>query len=296
MPSVCILHLPTSPFPLISFRHKINESSNDHVRYCMQTADSSHHECYLDGRRERGGRAACKAFQVRFMRVVWIFHTDSVFDRPDYSNNLLTILVGPECTEFVIHRATICQHSAYFKATCSRLWKSGSKRVIRLAEVSVETFQVYAHWAYTGCLDESLMSEPKQPPGEPEITTSSYWNLGKVWIFASSSGNHALCNCVVDHILERLEAIPNETIDGLSLRYLFNSMPKGSKIRQLLLDMMAASVDGEWIEKWGNDAPFAVILDLAKRYAEKVSAGMSGPTFADRCVYHLHDKGEAKCV
>lgn len=209
--------------------------------------------------------------------------------RPDYSDEVLTVLVGPAEKKFVVHKATICRLSNFFKAACSRQWKEGQENLLRLPETDAEAFNVYAHWTYSDNLDMSLMTEPLS------FTSPSYLHLGKIWILSNYFGNNALGNLVIDRLLQTMDRLLFHRVSTPTLQYLFTNLPVDSKIRRLFIDAVTATMNGTTFEKEGKSLPQEIVFELARRHAFGQSPQLPGPTFADRCKYHTHDEGEAEC-
>ncbi|KAK3707249.1 hypothetical protein LTR37_012250 [Vermiconidia calcicola] len=210
--------------------------------------------------------------------------------KPDYSNNLITVLVGSAEKEFLVHQATICRNSPFFEAACSREWKEGQDRVVRLPEVEVQAFDVYVHWAYTGEIDMSLMPEPKGTRRPP-----SYLDLGKIWCLAHYLQNDQLCNSVIDRILVKLNGT-SRGVRGSSMQWVLDNTSTDSGLQRLLLDTESSRVTEKYFEKRHDRYPRAVIFEFAKRFAAGKVPQRPGPTYEDRCRYHTHKEGEGECI
>lgn len=208
--------------------------------------------------------------------------------RPDYSDNFISVLVGPEESKFVIHEATLRHHSKFFDAACSRDWKEGQERVVRLPEHDAEAFMVYTHSAYTSKLDMTLIFVPDERDSHPSI-------FGEVYVLANYLQSNTLCNLVVDYVLKGADMVPANTFFPEVLAYFFANTTHESKMRLLFLDMMSARINEAWLNKYEEECPPELLLVLAKRYVAGKTSKPPGPTYADRCKYHIHEEGKETC-
>jgi hypothetical protein len=58
---------------------------------------------------------------------------------------IATILAGPDCVKYEVHRAVLTQHSGYFKKALEGPWKEAEEGVIRLDDVEPETCRSGSH-------------------------------------------------------------------------------------------------------------------------------------------------------
>lgn len=70
------------------------------------------------------------------------------FHSHDY-NDTITVLVGDKEKRFTVHKDVICVKSKFFRAACSKRWREGQEKIVRLPEVrSASIFQLYMDWTY----------------------------------------------------------------------------------------------------------------------------------------------------
>ena len=62
------------------------------------------------------------------------------------------MLVGPKEERFILHHDAVCARSKFFKAACSKQWREGQERLVRLPEVDPVVFKTYCGWVYSGDL------------------------------------------------------------------------------------------------------------------------------------------------
>lgn len=119
-------------------------------------------------------------------------------------------------------------------------------------------------------------------------------NLGKLWSFGNFLNDHVFANRVIDRLLQRFDNSPGQIVFPESLGNIWTITPQGCDVQRVLLDMMAARMNEQDLEKDKDKYPQDLLLELAKRYVSGQGKGKS-PTFADRCNYHTHEDGEARC-
>ncbi|KAF1960097.1 hypothetical protein CC80DRAFT_582457 [Byssothecium circinans] len=73
----------------------------------------------------------------------------SAVTRHGATSNIVTIKVGAEKTEYVVHKAFLVYYSDYFKKALEGPWKEAEDNAITLEDVEVEVFNVFVNWLYT---------------------------------------------------------------------------------------------------------------------------------------------------
>lgn len=141
------------------------------------------------------------------------------------------------------------------------------------------------------------MTLMEEPPSLPHSNTfaSSYLNLSKVWILGNYLGDDFFCNGVTDRALEKLDARPSESIALNTLRHVWDNTLLGSKLRKLFTDATIARMSGAYFNGSGDELPPDVLKEMARRFVFGEQRLGSGPTFKERCLYHLHGTKESKC-
>jgi hypothetical protein len=56
---------------------------------------------------------------------------------------MVTVLVGKEEKRFTLHQDAVCANSKFFKAACSKRWREGQERTVRLPEAQPDIFKLY---------------------------------------------------------------------------------------------------------------------------------------------------------
>lgn len=208
----------------------------------------------------------------------------------DY-RSIITVLAGVEKESFVVHEASICARSPFFRAACSKEWKEGQTKVVELPEVEHEAFAVYVHWVYTREIDMTIMTERANTYVAP-----SFLNLTKMWLLADMLRDVHLCNCVNDGIIKTDVAIRTPGLNMASLGYIMEHTPQESTIRRLYIDMHLASLTRAWVRKNKDEIPRTILVEFALKYADGEPQRVKAPVLEDRCKYHSHGEGVEKCT
>ncbi|KAM0717911.1 hypothetical protein Q7P37_006243 [Cladosporium fusiforme] len=75
---------------------------------------------------------------------------------------MVAILVGPQEERFIIHKDLIAAKSKFFQAACSKRWKEGQEKTVRLPEVEGSVFKAYFTWVYSNTVDISSGDHTKE--------------------------------------------------------------------------------------------------------------------------------------
>lgn len=191
----------------------------------------------------------------------------------------------------MVHKMAICAKSPFFQAACSREWKEGQDRLIRLPEFEPDCFLVYIHRIYTSVLDMTLLPEPSGTRFAP-----AYVNLAKVWMLANYLQDDEMCNGVTDRLLTKLDGHPKHFIVMETLEFVGTHTSPESGIRRLFKDVMVARArEGRVQELSVKGLPLEIMAEMAKKFARGERREGGGPSMANRCKYHVHVGGKESC-
>lgn len=97
----------------------------------------------------------------------------------------------------MVHQSKICEKSKFFSAACSRRWKEGQEKLVRLPEVKIEVFQEYWEWVYSAerCTEES----------ELDAKNAEYLLLIDLYLLADLLDDTRLRNFSTEEISKSLE-------------------------------------------------------------------------------------------
>jgi hypothetical protein len=160
---------------------------------------------------------------------------DQTFKRPTKRTNTrpssvwystISILVDTEEEKFVIHNAFICPKSKFFRAACSE--RCRESKVIRLPEVSVDDFPLYAHWVYNSTIDV-----------EVEGVEETQDNCLRMYILGDVFDDYRLRNAAMELLIDSIESIAQPSPD--TVWDVYERTPTGSPLRKLLVDWRIGS-------------------------------------------------------
>ncbi|KAF2117803.1 hypothetical protein BDV96DRAFT_597677 [Lophiotrema nucula] len=65
------------------------------------------------------------------------------------AEGLVNVKIGPDKTEYLLHRCFLIHHSEYFRKALQGDWKEAQDNEIVLEDVETGTFNVFVNWVYT---------------------------------------------------------------------------------------------------------------------------------------------------
>lgn len=105
-------------------------------------------------------------------------------------DTMVVLKVGPERTEFRVHRGLLCQSSPYFRAALEGDFKEAETQIIEWPEEKPETVRIFQLWLYSGSMDVRGDS------------TSAWEKLVNTYIFADAYDLPVLKESVIDVFIE----------------------------------------------------------------------------------------------
>lgn len=201
--------------------------------------------------------------------------------RPDYTK-VITVLVVQEERSFLVHEATVCEKSPFFKAACNgERWASGREGVVTLPTHDPKSFDVFLHWVFTDKVDVELIREGPQ---------AVYAPLARILPLADFLGATALSNLITDELLKYSRT--STTWPGGTA---FQNLSRGTAVWRLLVDTTANKGSADLLENLKDGYPTDIFLDIAKLLMSGETKTSLDPQKRDGCHYHDHT-GEEKCT
>jgi hypothetical protein len=138
-----------------------------------------------------------------------------------------------------MHDALICALSGFFKAACSRHCGSSESRAIRLPEISVDDFQLYADWVYLSTI------------GVEDGDDDADEVYCRMYILGDVLDNYRLPTAAMERLIDGIKctALPSM----YTVWDVYERTPTGSPLRKFLVD--------RWIGR-GDDEKFASNAEL----------------------------------
>lgn len=207
----------------------------------------------------------------------------------------ITILVDLDETKFMIHEDVITSSSKFFRAACSGGFKEAQEKVVRLPDIDVETFKLYAHWLYTGMVG---------PLAEPEVMAEDsfgrirFERAAKLYIAGDVLDDLRLRNAATDsfvQVSELITFVPSPYVISLA----YYTTLQDSKIRTLLVDEylgLETPTHADWLKEVSDDLPKAFLVDLHCAKIKNPRIMKKAPYEQDQCRYHEHNDEVPKCT
>lgn len=132
----------------------------------------------------------------------------------------------------MLHQDAICGKSKFFRAACSKKWREGQEKLVRLPELHLPTFKIYCSWVYTGKIAD--ISYTKESDEDDKVAEKA--QLVDLYLVADTLDDVKLRNLAVSTLLKSMEA--HQTIlSSVSIQRIWQSTLSGSKIRKMVVDV-----------------------------------------------------------
>jgi len=185
-------------------------------------------------------------------------------------DDLVTLLIGPEEEEFIVHESCITRNSDFFKAAMRKEWIEGQARIIRLPEETrIESFVIYLNFAY----HEQLPSRGIMAFVDDVPLREGYIRLAEIYVIGERMLDKLVRNAVTQELL-RLTTLesPNGSrtfLGSSNIAMLYNGTSTGSPMRRMIVDFYATYGSADWPYKSQHHE---FLEDLAKRLQEQILA------------------------
>ena len=200
----------------------------------------------------------------------------------DYSD-LVTIKVGSPGVEIKIYKAWICYYSEYFTRAFNGAFTEGKTGVSVLEDESVETFTRFFNWLHS----RQFCDSPQTKPNDFDKQLLDLYILGDKRVIP------AVCNAAIDALLA--DSIETWSFPFYSefITKLYNNTPEGSKMRKLVIDMIAKTRPRmNFLNPKFKGSDFSdeflmellVAINLSRRRCDWVAEDKWSEV--DRCQYH----------
>lgn len=206
---------------------------------------------------------------------------------------MATIYVGPDNEPFVIHRNLIAISSDFFaKALNGRF--SEQDGIIKLPLYTSDLFEIYMQWLYEGA--SSLPHfEGKKGQTVPKGRFELFYGLYELGTFIQ---DRWLRNAIIDEFIDHV-CLSNKYPIHLPVTAC-EQLPMSSMLCRLLIDFYAYGCTEDWFtSEKARTAPKEFWIEVGRTSAgllhHRIDARKNRPWIVDRCRYHEHIEGEAKC-
>ncbi|KAL8650460.1 MAG: hypothetical protein Q9226_005132 [Calogaya cf. arnoldii] len=200
-----------------------------------------------------------------------------------FTNEVVTVLVGPEETPFHIHKGLLCSKSVFFRAAFQGSFKEATEKKIRLKDEKPEVFQYYATWIYT----------------QSSVPDWTYLHINanlccRLYVLSDKLGSEEFQNIIIDMIHKLFIKDYSLCLDPETVNYVYDNTLPGSRLRTVLIHELAWNVDIETHPELVNAVPeflFEILKICSKRLPRRLEHE-KGPLDTDWCkTYHVHSDG-----
>jgi hypothetical protein len=186
----------------------------------------------------------------------------------------VTLVVGEEKHEILVHANCISSNSEFFKTALKKEWLEGQTRTITMPVDDPKTLRHYLYFTYSGKLPTTHIAVSIVR----ELVRASTVDLARLYIL----GGRLLDDVVRKAVIEELIRIPQltKTYPGqLAVSIIYEGTPEGDPARKLLVNTYAVNARSEWVHTGYNPV---FLLDLAQEFLRKAEKDVSPQNFRKR--------------
>ncbi|CZT21437.1 uncharacterized protein RCC_07300 [Ramularia collo-cygni] len=207
----------------------------------------------------------------------------------DFSEPTVTVVVGASQKIFTLHPSFLVTGSKFFRSALSGPWKESLSKKITLPETSIEVFQSYAVYVYTGEID--ICAEPLDEASDPEAR-QTFYQLAELYSLADVTlDDKALRNAVIEAIVN-LEEKSGYQPSFAAIKHAYENSSGTTPLCRLLLDNALAGTHPDWLRVVWNELPEEFITSLMYGWAQAScdkAVSYKSSTEVSKCRYHEHD-------
>lgn len=176
----------------------------------------------------------------------------------DDFDNLITVLVGSEEHRFMLHQDAICGKSKFFTAACSKKWREGQERLVRLPEIRPSTFKIYCGWVYTGQIAD--IAHTRESDKDDRVAEKS--QLVDLYLVADALDDIKLRNLAVSTLFKSMQ-VHGTILSAVAIQWIWRATPSGSNIRKMLVDVTVSRMKDTSFEGYLLQYPPEFVQDVA---------------------------------
>lgn len=219
------------------------------------------------------------------------------------SENIVSVLVGPEAKRYAIDKDLLCSRSGYFKAALTGNFREAEDLVVTLEDEDIETFEKLVEWLNT----DVLVGYEGPEIADEEFDGTSLFN---VYLFAEKRIILLLQNAAVDAIIP---LINDGYIPANEIRHVWTRTTESSPICKLLVNSMLSSYPYREFQKHIDQYEMTFIaavatcgasffdearcfIDSHRGAGMKALVNEAANPWETRCEqYHIHEPSEPRC-
>lgn len=176
----------------------------------------------------------------------------------DDFNNMITVLVGREEEQFILYQDVVCAKSKFFKAACSKKWREGREKVVRLPEFQPDNFKTYCDWLFSGQCPEPICTKDSQT----DQKCSEIRQLIDIHLLGETLDDIQLRNHSIATIFQSMRN--QNTIPHAShLTIIWNATPPRSQLRKMLVHAVVTRLSHETFADLVTQYSHELVQDVA---------------------------------
>lgn len=200
-------------------------------------------------------------------------------------------MVGNEelIRKFAVHETLLRKDSAFFRDALDGDRLEPTAKIITLPEQSPAAFEVYTGWLYY----RKIYSDGESITAEVQFSV-----LLDAYYLAGFLGDIDFADAIMDAVIDTTITLSRYPCEVISPAY--EKLPRGSPLRQLLLDMWVYDGNSEWWDIYHDVLTPEILNDIVSSLiAIKGTGAVDGTIapyeFGHKCNYHLHEQTEQPC-
>ena len=203
-----------------------------------------------------------------------------------FASGGITFRVGTDNSrDFLVHENIIAPRSEFVRLALKGVWQEARERIIPLPEDSIDAFDLYQQWLYTGNIYESRFRG----------TTTGYILLVGAYFIGEKFIDADYKDTIIDCIIHKLKT--SRSFDKGQATLVWESTPVDSPLRKLRLDIYAWCGAPDWLDDdpdndYYVNVEFAIALSRLQMEMGKNAKQHHAPFKVDSCKYHKHAKGD----
>lgn len=176
----------------------------------------------------------------------------------------ITVSTGADETEFVLHKNMICDHSPFFKAAFTGMFKEGSTQAMTLEDVGSASFGLLVRWLYT---KEVYVCEPGEEKlaqnGGTNILETSIIHLTDLYLLAERFIMPILQDMAMDYLCDFMRH-HNATILLPFVSYIYSKddIENEHTLKDQAITFLVAYASRDKLAGWRKELPGEVAWDL----------------------------------
>ncbi|KAH7363908.1 hypothetical protein BKA65DRAFT_489913 [Rhexocercosporidium sp. MPI-PUGE-AT-0058] len=185
---------------------------------------------------------------------------------PDFNEPtaLVTFVVGPNSTEFLIHKEVVCLYSDILRAAFNGNFTEGRTQTYRLEDTSEAAFRLFMQWLY--CQKFTVLQTTPDDTNSLDGATEQAEDMALVelWILADKFGMPHLQNAAINS----MQAICVDSI-GLpvgTFRYLYENTGEDSLLRKYMVKLCVVSGFKGLFRRYSGFFPQEMLVDIAEEF------------------------------